>query len=113
MAKLKKVVAISRFIKNSKGFSMNLAYYVISWNCFLSEKSWTGSMDHGPWLALGPRWTHDHACGRSGPREVAAIARRERGGRRGSHQRSHLAVGWRHSTEADGGAPMGRWFYAR
>jgi hypothetical protein len=68
-------------------------------------------MNHGPWLALGPRWTHYHGATRAsqilgthplrgmGGRRDSLVRERERergGGRQGSHHWRHLAAGlWR------------------
>jgi hypothetical protein len=95
---LKKVGAISKFIKKSTGFSTNFATPEISRNCFCIIKVMDrvyGSRDHD--------WLSDHGglatmgqCGRSESREVVMIAQREGERGQGSHQWRHLeAELWR------------------
>jgi hypothetical protein len=78
-----------------------------------------GSQDHD-WLSVHGRLAIMEWRGRSKAREVIVIAQRERergrerGGRRGYHQWLHLEMATQQrSTQATGGALMGRWFWAR
>jgi hypothetical protein len=82
-------------------------------------------MDHGPRLALGPLWTHDHVAawihqslgvwplrGSEGHHDSSKRERRSSGFSPMASLSSGAAemVRWRRTTKAAGGAPMGRWF---
>jgi hypothetical protein len=85
-------------------------------------------MDHGPQLALSPLWTHDHGAAWT-HQSLGARLLRDLGGHRDSSERERRSSGFspmaplgggaaemvkrRCSIEATGGAPMGRWFWAR
>jgi hypothetical protein len=89
---MKKVGVVSRFIKKSKGFLTILVFSRVPYNCFRIGKfidQVYGSRDHG-WLSVHSGLTTMGRRSHSGAQEVIAIAQRERGGHRGSHQWCHL-----------------------
>jgi hypothetical protein len=97
VANLKNVGAVSRFIKNSKGFPMILAFLGFLGIILYRKSHGSDLWITGLRLALGPWWTRDHGVvqplrGLGGHRDSSEIEReRERRRRRRSSGFSSMA----------------------
>jgi hypothetical protein len=113
---LKKVGAVSKFIKIIQGFPVILAFFGISQNCFCIEKVMDqiyGSRYHG-WLSIHGGLVTMGQHDRFGAWEAVVIARREKEKIVGVLTMTPLGGGvavmttQQCLTEVVGGAPMGR-----